>query len=41
VTLEEFEGPRYQRLAHIQMLLNQGAISNDLRFALAEPAPAV
>ena len=41
VTLEEFEGPRYQRLAHIQMLLNQGAISNDLRFALAKPAPAV
>jgi len=33
VTLEEFEGPRYQRLAHIQMLLCQGVINHDLRFA--------
>jgi len=33
VTLEEFEGPRYQRLAHIQMLLRQGVIKHDLRFA--------
>jgi nucleoside-diphosphate-sugar epimerase len=40
VTLEEFEGPRYQRLAHIRMLLSQGLINNDLRFAQAKPALA-
>ena len=32
VTLEEFEGPRYQRLAHIKMLMQEGAIGKDLRF---------
>jgi nucleoside-diphosphate-sugar epimerase len=36
VTLEEFEGPRYQRLAHVRMLLSQGLINNDLRFAQAK-----
>ena len=39
VTLEEFEGPRYQRLAHIQMLLSQGVINKDLRFV--QPTPAL
>ena len=32
VTLEEFEGPKYQRLAHIHMLIHQGIIADDLRF---------
>jgi nucleoside-diphosphate-sugar epimerase len=32
LTLEEFEGPKYQRLAHIQMLIRRGVIDNDLRF---------
>jgi len=32
VTLEEFEGPRYQRLAHIKMLIHKGTIGEDLRF---------
>jgi nucleoside-diphosphate-sugar epimerase len=41
VTLEEFEGPKYQRLAHIQMLIRQGIISCDLRFTKAEPALAI
>ncbi len=33
VTLEEFEGPKYQRLAHIKSLISKGSISSDLRFA--------
>ncbi|MEZ5276857.1 MAG: SDR family oxidoreductase [Opitutaceae bacterium] len=32
VTLEEFEGPKYQRLAHIKKLLSGHVIDNDLRF---------
>lgn len=40
VTLEEFEGPKYQRLAHIRMLIAQGAITKDLKFIQAEPALA-
>jgi len=32
VTLEEFEGPKYQRLAHIKLLMKNGAIDSDLRF---------
>jgi nucleoside-diphosphate-sugar epimerase len=31
VTLEEFEGPRYQRIAHIRMLLGEGILHPDLR----------
>jgi nucleoside-diphosphate-sugar epimerase len=31
LTLEEFEGPRYQRIAHVKMLLADGIIDNDLR----------
>lgn len=38
LTLEEFEGPRYQRLAHIHMLIRQGVIDNDLRFVIPRPA---
>lgn len=32
VTLEEFEGPRYQRISHIRSLLAAGALDDRLRF---------
>ena len=32
VTLEEFEGPKYQRLAHIKKLMESGAIDSNLYF---------
>ena len=38
--LEEFEGPRYQRIAHITKLLNEGVLGNSLRHAANEPEPA-
>jgi nucleoside-diphosphate-sugar epimerase len=38
VTLEEFEGPRYQRIGHIRSLLASGALTPDLRFADAAAA---
>jgi nucleoside-diphosphate-sugar epimerase len=31
LTLEEFEGPRYQRIAHIRMLIANGVINQELR----------
>jgi nucleoside-diphosphate-sugar epimerase len=31
LTLEEFEGPRYQRIGHIQKLIADGVLSGDLR----------
>jgi len=31
ITLEEFEGPRYQRIAHIRKLLADGVLDSDLR----------
>ncbi len=31
LTLEEFEGPRYQRIGHVRHLLEIGALSDDLR----------
>lgn len=31
LTLENFEGPRYQRIAHIQMLMGTGILDNNLR----------
>jgi len=31
LTLEEFEGPRYQRISHIKKLLAEGVIDGDLR----------
>jgi nucleoside-diphosphate-sugar epimerase len=31
ITLEEFEGPRYQRVAHIKKLLADGVLNADLR----------
>jgi nucleoside-diphosphate-sugar epimerase len=32
VTLEEFEGPRYQRIAHVRALLAEGVLDEQLRF---------
>jgi nucleoside-diphosphate-sugar epimerase len=31
LTLEEFEGPRYQRIGHIRKLLGEGVLEGDLR----------
>ena len=31
LTLEEFEGPRYQRISHIQKLIADGVLATDLR----------
>jgi nucleoside-diphosphate-sugar epimerase len=31
LTLEEFEGPRYQRISHIKKLLSEGMFGSDLR----------
>jgi len=31
ITLQDFEGPRYQRIGHIKKLLAEGIIDNDLR----------
>ncbi|MBJ6132979.1 SDR family oxidoreductase [Ochrobactrum sp. Q0168] len=31
LTLEEFEGPRFQRIAHIRKLLEEGVLDSDLR----------
>jgi nucleoside-diphosphate-sugar epimerase len=33
LTLEEFEGPRYQRIGHIKDLMSKGVLGNDLRHA--------
>jgi len=33
LTLEEFEGPRYQRIGHIKRLLQEQSLASDLRFA--------
>ena len=35
-TVAEFEGPRYQRVAHIRELLAAGELGSDLRFAEAD-----
>jgi hypothetical protein len=32
VTLEEFEGPRYQRIGHVRKLLADGVLDKTLRF---------
>ena len=34
VGVEEFEGPRYQRVAHIRSLIASGALGRDLRRAV-------
>jgi nucleoside-diphosphate-sugar epimerase len=33
LTLEEFEGPRYQRIAHVRMLIADGILTKQLRHA--------
>src|SRR6266852_105122 len=33
LTLEEFEGPRYQRIGHIKKLMAEGILGADLRYA--------
>jgi len=38
VTLEEFEGPRYKRIAHIQKLLSVGRLDENLRWQAAPVA---
>jgi hypothetical protein len=30
--LEDFEGPRYKRISHIQELLNSGRLDSNLRW---------
>jgi nucleoside-diphosphate-sugar epimerase len=37
LTLEEFEGPRYQRIAHVRSLLASGRLGPDLRFSVPPP----
>ena len=37
LTLEEFEGPRYQRISHIRKLMADGIIGDDLR-RIARPS---
>ncbi len=40
LTLEEFEGPKYQRIAHIRKLLSEGKLDENLRF-ITKTATAV
>jgi nucleoside-diphosphate-sugar epimerase len=35
LTLEEFEGPRYQRIGHIKKLMAEGILNGDLRHSVA------
>lgn len=35
LTLDEFEGPRYQRIAHVRMLMAEGILDHDLRHRTA------
>ncbi len=41
VTLEEFEGPRYQRIGHIKKLLAERVLNDDLRHAVSVQRAAV
>jgi len=41
LALEEFEGPRYQRIAHIRKLLSEGVVGASLRRSANAPASAV
>jgi nucleoside-diphosphate-sugar epimerase len=41
VTLEEFEGPRYQRIGHINKLLAERVLNHDLRHAVSAQRVAV
>ena len=39
LTLEEFEGPRFQRIAHIRKLIADGVLDTDLRRVEEELQP--
>lgn len=39
VTLDEFEGPRYQRIAHIRKLVAEGTLTPDLRLTTGAARP--
>ncbi|HKE98108.1 MAG TPA: NAD(P)-dependent oxidoreductase [Actinomycetes bacterium] len=39
LTLAEFEGPRYQRLAHLRQLVDRGVVGPDLRVRGERPDP--
>ncbi len=41
VTLEEFEGPKYQRIAHIKYLLSSGQLDDNLRWKTEILAPSL
>lgn len=41
LTLDEFEGPRYQRIGHIQKLIADGILGDDLRHRLAAQSKPV
>ena len=41
LTLEDFEGPRFQRIAHIKKLLAEGIIDRGLRGGVMAAATAV
>jgi nucleoside-diphosphate-sugar epimerase len=40
LVLEEFEGPRYQRIAHISKLLSEGILGTNLRHTASRSEPA-
>jgi nucleoside-diphosphate-sugar epimerase len=41
LTLEEFEGPRYQRIGHIKELIARGILGSDLRHVRRTEAPVM
>ena len=41
LALDEFEGPRYQRISHIQRLVSDGILTSDLRHSRPATARAV
>jgi hypothetical protein len=41
LTLDDFEGERYQRIAHVRSLLASGVLGQDLRFAPSAAAAEV
>ena len=40
LTLEEFEGPKYQRIAHLKQLLSSGRLAENLRWQTPAPTTA-
>jgi nucleoside-diphosphate-sugar epimerase len=41
LTLDEFEGERYKRIAHVKRLVNEGLLDENLRWTREVPAPGV